>query len=296
MKIYSYILFLFLSISSTLGQGSLKVGGLAPEITLKNEDGETITLSESKGTLTVVHFWASWSKPCKEKNRFLAQVYSKNKKEGFEIFSISIDKKQKNWLTAIKKQNLNWKYHTNDFKGMVYSKPAKDYKIYEVPTLFLLDEKGEILMINPSEKELEEKLKSLDEYIRLLPKKTTKYIYLTKRNDYLIYDRNDTLVLGGKGNKVDVSTLDTGKYSVKTTNKTFFFEKTNSEIVYDFQITYKEKQITLSKICNYEIRNKNGNLILKGNSQIIDYSGLKLKHKTNFYLILPNNAHQITLY
>ena len=92
---------------SVFSQTSLKIGDYAPEITLKEKHGDIIKLSESTGSLTIVHFWASWSKPCKPMNQYLSQAYSKYKKEGLEIFSVSIDKKPRTWFEAIENQKLD---------------------------------------------------------------------------------------------------------------------------------------------------------------------------------------------
>lgn len=281
---------------SVFSQTSLKIGDKAPEITLKGKDGDVIKLSESTGSLTIVHFWASWSKPCKPMNQYLSQAYSKYKKEGLEIFSVSIDKKPRTWFEAIENQKLNWPNHVSDFKGMVYSKPAKDYKIYEVPSIFVLDEKGMIQMINPTQDELIKKLKTLDNELKILPQQTSNFVYFTKRTDYLIYDSTDTLVLGGKGNSAYINKLDTGTYRLETTEKSFYFKKILQDTAYDFQINYQSKQITFITACSYEIRSKNGNLLLKGEGDYIDYSILHLKNKDDFFLILPNSAHELKLY
>jgi peroxiredoxin len=296
MKKHLFILLFTVVALPLFTQTSLKVGDIAPEITLKDKSGDVIKLSEHTGSLTIVHFWASWSKACKPMNQFLSQNYSKYNKEGLEIFSISIDKKGRTWLEEIHKQKLNWPHHVSDFKGMVYSKPAKDYKIYEVPSIFLLDENGVIIMINPSQDELSKRLKLLESELKVLPKASSNYIFLTKRADYLIYDANDTLVMGGKGKSVFIMSLDTGYYRMEIQGKSINFKKINQDKLYDFQINYKTKQVTFLSVCTYEIRSKNGNLLLSGKGDYIDYSVLNINNKDDFYLILPNSAHSVKLY
>lgn len=287
----------FLAVTAVLSaQTTLQVGTMAPDISLKDKNGEMIRLSEHRGSLTIVHFWASWSKACKPMNQFLVQSYSKYRKEGLEIFSVSIDKKARTWLEEIAQQKLNWPHHVSDFKGMVYSKPAKDYKIYEVPSIFLLDENGVIVMVNPTEDELAKRLKQLDSELKLLPKKSSNFIYFTKRVDYTIYDANDTLVVSGKGQEVAVNSLDTGYYHVVAGDRNFTFQKVAHDKIYDFQINYKLKQISFSVPCAYELRSKNGNLLYHSQGEYFDYSILKLNHKDDFYLILPNSIHAVKLY
>ena len=295
MKTSLILLFLYLS-TFLSAQATLKVGTVAPDIALKGRDGQVVRLSENRGSLTIVHFWASWSEACKPMNQFLTQSYSKYRKEGLEIFSISIDKKARSWLEGVDEQKLNWPNHVSDFKGMVYSKPAKDYKIYEVPSVFLLDESGVIIMVNPTQEELAKRLKLLDTELKLLPKKSSNLVFFTKRVDYSIYDSTDTLVLGGKGQMIRVNSLDTGYYRVEADDKRFSFLKVNQDKIYDFQINYKTKQVTFSTACNYELRSKNGNLLFSSQGEYFDYSVLKLNHKDDYYLVLPNSAHAVKLY
>jgi peroxiredoxin len=294
-KLLSILVISFL-ISPNFAQTSLKIGDQAPEIYLKDKTGKFIKLSENMSSLTIVHFWASWSNACKPMNQLLSESYTKYRRDGLEIFSVSIDKKGRNWLAEIENQKLTWPHHVSDFKGMVYSKPAKDYKIYEVPSIFVLNEKGIIVLINPTEDELSRHIKLFESGLKVLPKNSSNFIFLTKRVNYLIYNSEDTLVMGGKGKSVNISSLDTGKYHVNTGGQSFDFNKVIQEEVFDFQINYKTKQIRLSAPCSYEIRNENGNLLITGNSDYIDYSTLEITNKHDFYLVLPNSGHSIKLH
>ena len=296
MKIVIYLVLLFITNQVAFCQRTLVIDDYAPDIILNDTEGKVIKLSENLGSLTIVHFWASWSMACQPMNQFLAQGYAKYNKEGLEIFSVSIDKDASTWLEEIDKQELNWPYHVSDFKGMVYSKPAKDYKIYQVPSIFLIDENGFIIMINPSQEELSKRLKSFATGLKVLPDKSSNLIYLTKRSDYLIYDSHDTLVMGGKGKAVTISSLDPDKYRLEADGETFFFIKVKQEEVYDFQINYKTKEIIFFTSCPYEIRSKNGNVLIKGEGDFVDYSVLHLSNKDDFYLIVPNSAHSVKLY
>lgn len=120
---------------------------LAPEIQLKSPSGKTVSLSKLKGKLVLIDFWASWCGPCRNESPNVVEAYKKYHKRkfkngnGFEVFSVSLDKDESAWKKAIKEDNLNWKSHGIDKVG----KAASDYGVSSIPSGFLIDGNGQIL-------------------------------------------------------------------------------------------------------------------------------------------------------
>jgi thiol-disulfide isomerase/thioredoxin len=144
----------------------LEIGDQAPDLAFQSPDGKTITLSSLRGSIVLVDFWASWCLPCRMENPNLVKLYRQYKNKdfkegkGFTIYSVSLDTKQKNWLDAIKQDDLDWENHVSDLKGW-YSVPAAMYQISSIPANFLLNREGIILDKNLRAEALESRIKSL---------------------------------------------------------------------------------------------------------------------------------------
>jgi thiol-disulfide isomerase/thioredoxin len=121
----------------------------AQEIDLPSPDGKSYSLSDLKGKVVLVDFWASWCRPCRAANPHVVSLYDKHKSDGFEIFSVSLDGDNKRWADAIKKDGLKWKNHVSDLKKW-QSAPAKAWGVSSIPRTFLIDRDGKIAAVNPN--------------------------------------------------------------------------------------------------------------------------------------------------
>lgn len=129
------------------------IGQHFPSIPLMRRDNKRTFLQTRNGSEKYIFldFWFSHCGPCISQFEALKSTYNKFKTKGFEIISISTDKKsdESGWKNAIDKYNLPWK-HFWDIDG----KESNKLSIDSFPTNFLLDQNGKVIAKNISPSQL----------------------------------------------------------------------------------------------------------------------------------------------
>lgn len=136
---------------------NVPIGGEAPDFTQKTPDGRDLSLSDLRGKVVLVDFWASWCRPCRMENPNVVAAYNKYKGKGFEVFSVSLDKVREPWLAAIEQDGLVWKSHVSDLQGW-QNAAAMQYGIQSIPFSLLVDRDGKVIDRNLRGAALEQKL------------------------------------------------------------------------------------------------------------------------------------------
>lgn len=132
------------------------IGQPVKTFTVKDAEGKEATLaslSEGKKYI-LIDFWASWCGPCRKEIPNLKEIYRKYADQGFQIVSISIDKREADWQKALKEEGLEWpNFRSNEVADL--------YKVKAVPTMYLVDGNGILVAQNLHGEELAQKVEEV---------------------------------------------------------------------------------------------------------------------------------------
>jgi thiol-disulfide isomerase/thioredoxin len=120
--------------------------GDTPELSGTTVDGKEISLEDYRGKVVLLDFWATWCPPCVEGLPEIKAVYEKYGDKGFEIIGISLDQSIDPLKTFIEEENLDW---INLYDADQTASLADQFSVSSIPSLFLLNQEGEIVALDP---------------------------------------------------------------------------------------------------------------------------------------------------
>jgi thiol-disulfide isomerase/thioredoxin len=120
----------------TAQEGS-QVGNLSPDFQLRDLDGETVSLTELRGSPVMLNFWATWCPPCRREMPYLQQIYEEWQDKGLILLTIDLRESTSTVREFIQSNNLSLPALL-DTNGNVASK----YNITAVPTTFFINKYG----------------------------------------------------------------------------------------------------------------------------------------------------------
>jgi peroxiredoxin len=118
-------------------------GGPAPAFTLTALTGGQTALSQYKGQVVLVNFWATWCGPCQQEMPLLDQMYKKYKPAGFTLIGVNVDKEEPAVKELLARKPVSFPVLLDPANQV-----SKAYHVDEMPSSVIIDRKGDIRYIH----------------------------------------------------------------------------------------------------------------------------------------------------
>lgn len=144
MKLKKSIIALVFSVfaASSLASSGME-GQLAPDFALKSSTGENLRLSEFRGDVVMINFWATWCGPCRQEMPLLDELYSRYQRVGFSLLGVNIDDDSRRAMDMIEELGVSFPVLFDARKEV-----SKLYEVEAMPVTVIVDRTGTVRYIH----------------------------------------------------------------------------------------------------------------------------------------------------
>ncbi len=124
--------------AASLAASSLE-GQAAPDFVLRSASGENLRLSECRGDVVLINFWATWCGPCRQEMPLLDDLYGRYQRVGFSLLGINIDDDSRRAMQMVEELGVNFPVLFDESKEV-----SKLYEVEAMPVTVLVDREGRV--------------------------------------------------------------------------------------------------------------------------------------------------------
>jgi peroxiredoxin len=144
MKIKNCLLGLMFSVVAATSLASSDLTGqAAPDFALKSSTGENLRLSEFRGDVVMINFWATWCGPCRQEMPLLDELYQRYERVGFSLLGVNIDDDSRKAMTMISDLGVNFPVLFDSSKEV-----SKLYQVDAMPVTVIVDRGGTVRYVH----------------------------------------------------------------------------------------------------------------------------------------------------
>ncbi len=140
MKMRKALLGIGLSVIAASGLAVADMTGReAPDFALKSSTGENLRLSEYRGDVVMVNFWATWCGPCRQEMPLLEELFSRYERVGFTLLGVNIDDDPRRAMAMAQELGVTFPVVFDNTKEV-----SKLYDVNAMPVTVLVDKEGRV--------------------------------------------------------------------------------------------------------------------------------------------------------
>ena len=136
-----------LTVLTVVGMGTAAalpaIGVAAPDFASKSDTGRNVRLSELRGKVVLINFWASWCNPCRQELPLLNKIYAQYRAAGFMLLAVNLDDNRKDAEAMLKGLDLRFPTLFDGNKSV-----AKLYRVDAMPATLVIDRDGRVRYVH----------------------------------------------------------------------------------------------------------------------------------------------------
>lgn len=133
---YGFAILLF-SLAFAVPASAVDSGRRAPEFSLTDLSGNPVQLSQLRGKVVVVDFWASWCEPCRQALPELEQIYQRHQEAGLVVVGVNVDRDAANARSFLRRTRVSFPVVHDEGQRV-----AGQYRPPRMPSTFVIDRQG----------------------------------------------------------------------------------------------------------------------------------------------------------
>jgi len=137
------IIAVWLAALASAGATAALTPGPAPDFTLHSVAGTNLRLTEQRGQVVMLNFWATWCGPCRQEMPQLNRLYEKYRASGFVLFGVNVDEDVRNAAGTSSRLGLRFPVLLDTDK-----KVSRLYDLSTMPSTVLIDRDGRVRYIH----------------------------------------------------------------------------------------------------------------------------------------------------
>ena len=144
MKLKSILVGLVFSAfaATSLASSGLE-GQQAPDFALKSSSGENLRLSEYRGDVVMINFWATWCGPCRQEMPLLDELYNRYQRVGFNLLGVNIDDDSSRAMKMVSELGVSFPVLFDARKEV-----SKLYEVNAMPVTVIVDREGNVRYVH----------------------------------------------------------------------------------------------------------------------------------------------------
>ena len=120
-----------------------ETSGPAPNFTLTDRDGNTVSLEDLRGQVVMINFWASWCGPCRQEMPLLEQIHQRYEPLGFTLLGVNVEENSGDAVSWLKDRPVSFPILFDPDNGV-----SKLYDVVAMPSTVIVDRQGNVRFLH----------------------------------------------------------------------------------------------------------------------------------------------------